>query len=289
MFKLIYTRYLLVIVVLSMSLTPTTQVGVAGQNDPMLAPSSKRASHGLDVYTDKSWYWLNNELVNITIRYAHYLPLTAHFPHLNTGYIEPNITHFHLIRCEIYHSNGTLIDREEWKTDGDIRQTKLWRPTDAGVYRINASSWWNGTEKEVDTYTVISVIEKGTSSIRCLASTLAINRGETVSISGSITPAYGGVIVILTYGKPDGTTFNRTLATSSAGTFKDSYVPDSIGRWTMYASWGNLVSSSVSFAVEEKRQLEENPLVRVELLAFTVILGMCIIASAYMLRRKITG
>jgi len=85
------------------------------------------------------------------------------------------------------------------------------------------------------------------------------------TVSGAIIPILPDKTVILTYKKPDGSTYNRTATTLSDGNYSDSYKPDSIGSWTVIALWdGDLIhngasSSQNSFTVKEK-PFTETPL-----------------------------
>ena len=76
-------------------------------------------------------------------------------------------------------------------------------------------------------------------SIRQLLETIELK--ETQDIRGCIfpwgPPRQAGGNVNIVYEKPDGSSFSRTVTVESDGTFTDSLTPDSIGRWTVSASW----------------------------------------------------
>ncbi|MCZ2809617.1 MAG: hypothetical protein O2V44_09710 [Candidatus Bathyarchaeota archaeon] len=65
--------------------------------------------------------------------------------------------------------------------------------------------------------------------------------GEAVNVSGAIVPTGGppvaGANVMLSYTKPDESVVNRTTVTGSDGSFQDHYVPDTLGNWSVKASW----------------------------------------------------
>lgn len=96
------------------------------------------------------------------------------------------------------------------------------------------------------------------SSISCEAQPLETEVGRDVEVSGLISPAFLNVPVTLTYVKPDGSKFNRTITTGLDGTFSDTYTVDAAGLWKITASWeGNenyigAVSYPTSLTVEEK-------------------------------------
>jgi len=79
---------------------------------------------------------------------------------------------------------------------------------------------------------------------------------ETITVSGSIGPAHEGVLVTLTHKKPDGSTLNRTVTSSSGGKFSATYKLDAAETWSVTASWPGDVdhlgatSPTASFEVE---------------------------------------
>jgi len=72
-------------------------------------------------------------------------------------------------------------------------------------------------------------------SISLLATT--INIGESVTVSGSISPAISGANVHLTYRKAAEADVERTVTTAPDGSFSDTYTPDTAGSWSVTASW----------------------------------------------------
>jgi hypothetical protein len=96
------------------------------------------------------------------------------------------------------------------------------------------------------------------SSISCEVQPLDTEVGEDVEVSGLISPALLNIPVTLTYGKPDGLKFNRTITTGLDGKFSDTYTVDAAGLWKITASWeGNeyyigAVSTPAFLTVEEK-------------------------------------
>jgi len=101
----------------------------------------------------------------------------------------------------------------------------------------------------------------GASFIACHVATETIQLGETLEVTGTISPPHSGVPVTITYKCEDGSTFTRTVLTSSDGTFSDSFTSQSSGKWSVYASWPGdedhqgSTSEAASFFVEEKPQL----------------------------------
>ncbi|MBA7493014.1 hypothetical protein ES702_03569 [subsurface metagenome] len=104
---------------------------------------------------------------------------------------------------------------------------------------------------------ILLIYTKLVSSITCSASKLEITEGESITVSGVLSPPLSDKSVTLTYKKPDGSTLNRIVTTSSDGSFSDSYKTDATGSWSVTASWeGDFIyegafSSSISFSVKE--------------------------------------
>lgn len=106
-------------------------------------------------------------------------------------------------------------------------------------------------------------VPKRPSSISSSINSSKVKVGETIAVSGSITPVRGGETVTLTYQKPDGSTFTRTVITCLGGTYIDSYEPTETGSWNVEAYWEGdpryegASSYQIAFTVEEKEVTEE--------------------------------
>jgi len=68
-----------------------------------------------------------------------------------------------------------------------------------------------------------------------------VTKGESVAINGVIDKTIS-VNVTLFIKAPDGTTTNKTVTSTSSGTFTDSFEPDEAGTWQVWAKWdGNTI------------------------------------------------
>ena len=74
-------------------------------------------------------------------------------------------------------------------------------------------------------------------TISCSVEGREIAQGDSVTISGSITPPLSGEIINLTYKRPDATTYSRAFITGSDGSYFDVNIPDAKGTWEVAASW----------------------------------------------------
>ena len=130
---------------------------------------------------------------------------------------------------------------------------------------------------------------KMTTELSCSVSKDTLTEGDSIIVSGSLSPALSGKTVTLTYKRPDGSTLNRTVTTGSDGSYSDSYTPDATGPWSVTASWegdsmyNGATSSSKSFAVTSK------PFIETPLGMATVGIGIIvvvIVAIVLVLRRR---
>ncbi|MBS7649056.1 Ig-like domain repeat protein, partial [Candidatus Bathyarchaeota archaeon] len=80
-------------------------------------------------------------------------------------------------------------------------------------------------------------IPRVSTSISCSVSPSTVTIGGSVIVSGVVSPAVGGVMVILTYTKPDASSSTRIVATSQNGAYSDIYTPDQLGSYSVIASW----------------------------------------------------
>ena len=140
---------------------------------------------------------------------------------------------------------------------------------------------------------MILPVVKASSSISCSASLSNVREGESINISGFLSPARGGIPIKLTYKKPDGSTFTKSITTSPEGRFADAQVPNVVGEWTVFASWsgdeGTLAatSPSISFTVEAKpKPPPPPPLIEQTTVGLLSIVIATIIAPAFILLMK---
>ena len=77
---------------------------------------------------------------------------------------------------------------------------------------------------------------KQSSMITCTPDKSSIQLGETLTVSGAITPAVAGASVMIEY-KSGTTELSRTATTGGDGKYSDSYAPSVVGLWSVEASW----------------------------------------------------
>ncbi len=77
---------------------------------------------------------------------------------------------------------------------------------------------------------------KQPSSISCIPGKNSFDLGETLTVSGEITPPVSGATVHIEY-KSGSTDVSRSVTTGIDGKFTDSYAPTATGTWTVQCIW----------------------------------------------------
>lgn len=161
--------------------------------------------------------------------------------------------------------NGTVIKRTVTSSsDGFYNDT--YTPPVLGSWSVKASWEGDSTYAGATSSSASFTVSRISSTISCSVSKSEVAEGDSLTVSGSISPAVSGKTVTLSYKKPDGSTFTITVTTGSDGSYSDSYKPDATGSWSVTASWDGdsthdgASSESKSFTVKKK--------------------GICIIATA---------
>uniref|UniRef100_A0A7C1CDF6 Ig-like domain repeat protein n=1 Tax=Thermofilum adornatum TaxID=1365176 RepID=A0A7C1CDF6_9CREN len=109
-----------------------------------------------------------------------------------------------------------------------------------------------------NTITINVVKVKKPSSITVSVSPASVERGGSVSVTGSISPGVSAR-VILKIVSPDGSTTVVEVDATSTGSFSYVFSPNKVGKWSVQASWaGNedyvgATSDWASFNVESKK------------------------------------
>lgn len=115
-------------------------------------------------------------------------------------------------------------------------------------YSVNVSgSFLNGEPKLLLVEFFLSKID---SVIACSVSPQTIEKGESVDVSGSITPSKDNATINLHYEDLNGSvTVDRAVVTSPDGSFQDSFQPTLDGQWRVNASWAGDVQHNSDWAM----------------------------------------
>jgi len=152
--------------------------------------------------------------------------------------------------------DGTTFTRAV-TTSPEGSYTDSYKPDATGSWSVTVS-WSGDSTHEGASSSSMSFTVKTLTTITASVSKTTITEGDEIAVSGSIAPTPGAVAVTLTYGKPDGTSLTRTVTSTSAGAYTDTWRPAPKGSWSVAASWAGTethegaTSSTVSFTVKEK-------------------------------------
>lgn len=95
-------------------------------------------------------------------------------------------------------------------------------------------------------------------TIACSISTSEVTEGDSVTISGSISPSVSGKTVTLTFKKPNNFSTTKTALTGSNGFYNISNKFDAVGLWSVSAEWtgdsSHYGASSSSLSINVKRR-----------------------------------
>lgn len=109
----------------------------------------------------------------------------------------------------------------------------------------------------------IEVVKKQKTGLTCTPTPRNVSIGESVSITGSLTPALSVKSILVTMVDPDGDVSQQILSTASDGTYTVTITPSITGTWKVNSTWmgddTHVGSSSIkeTFVVEESESEPE--------------------------------
>jgi hypothetical protein len=201
-----------------------------------------------DTWTPYVYYPINEPMIS-TIIYCNVSQsnLTIWNSTLIYGSIYPTFLEIVNITLSIKSEEGLWSDLVTVKNDFHYAYFYSWTPEYAGSYEIKASWDGFGIYDGSQSNTTLVQVNKISTKLSCSVSSTTITREESVIVSGIIDPSLSAKTIRLTYTKPEGIQFIRTVTTKSNGSFNDSYSPDADGSWSVTASWdGDLIYQDAS-------------------------------------------
>lgn len=112
-----------------------------------------------------------------------------------------------------------------------------WKPSASGTYEFKAE--WDGDQKYVGASSnVVMATAKFSSNLSLSVDQLSATVGQTIKISGNVTPARFGAVVTILYRQGDGScsVLARTL-TDESGAYKLNWTPNTAGTYEFKAEW----------------------------------------------------
>jgi len=114
------------------------------------------------------------------------------------------------------------------------------------TYMPESGAWYAIAYSNSNTASILKVSEIPP-GISCNVSSPNLVLGDSVAISGSISPAVSGTNVTLSYTMPNGSILIRTVTSTSNGSYSDTYTPSVAGSWSVSSSWqGNSAYAGAS-------------------------------------------
>jgi uncharacterized repeat protein (TIGR02543 family) len=129
-------------------------------------------------------------------------------------------------------------------------------PDAIGTWTVAAQYLGDSTHGASTTSSVSFQVTKMTSTTSCSVTPTTVANGQSITVSGIVSPASGSAIsgetVTLKFTAPDGSTFSGPAVTSSSGSYSYPFTPNIIGSWSVVASFAedstHLASASASQA-----------------------------------------
>lgn len=150
---------------------------------------------------------------------------------------------------------STITKTLETNFAGHFNDT--FKPDMQGFWAMYAS--WEGDDVIIGSTspTVTFTVTKIPTTLSCSVSPSELTIGDFVIVSGSINLSVSDATVTLIYTKPNSSTVTTASITDSEGDYSDIYTPNTVGFWSVAASWdGDSIhegasSSEVGFTVSK--------------------------------------
>jgi len=186
--------------------------------------------------------------------------------------------------------NGGTITRYSWNF-GDGILVNVTNPTTTHAY-LNAGTY-TVTLTVVDseglnnTITKSIIIGKLTSNISINTSPSSITRGESITISGSITPTRKGITVTISHRLKDTQAWsNITIQTNQNGQYSDDWTPTTSGTFEVKTSWAGDANTFGDESEKQTIQVQEPPVTSGILLylAAAIIIVIVVVIVIYLVK-----
>jgi hypothetical protein len=157
-------------------------------------------------------------------------------------------------------------------TTNPVNYTDIYTPDMLGAWTVSASWEGDATHEEASSSEVLFTVSKISTVLSCSVSPSDLTFGDSLTVLGSISPSVSDVAVTLTYTKPDGSTFTRTVTTGTNSNFSDSYTPNAVGTWSVNASWEG-DSTHEDAASKQSFKIYAKPSMQDDKISFSLIIN----------------
>ncbi|NHV98196.1 MAG: Ig-like domain repeat protein [Thaumarchaeota archaeon] len=152
-----------------------------------------------------------------------------------SGILDPSIANATIVVTYV-KPDGSMFNSTT-KTTIDGRFSNVIIVDAVGEWNVVAS--WTGNDRYEGSISekIKFLVEKMQPIIVISTPSESITIGESIRISGAITPKIASATVSITYTKPNGDKVTRNVLTDPDGNFQDSYPTDTTGSWKVQASY----------------------------------------------------
>lgn len=158
-------------------------------------------------------------------------------------------------------------------------------PDMGGVWKITAS-WGGDHEYASSSNTTHLTVQKVTVTLYIALSKEGMTLGDTLEITGSLSPAVANATIKLFLSNPEGAMITELVQTSSQGSYSLAFTPDSKGSWTITATFSGdalyKASSSQTIPLGVSGGLLDWPYI----LIFPIAAAAIVIVVIYIFRRR---
>ncbi|MHC1589967.1 MAG: endo-1,3-alpha-glucanase family glycosylhydrolase [Candidatus Hecatellaceae archaeon] len=155
----------------------------------------------------------------------------------------------------------SFVKAVDVKVGGDGSFSFRLKPSAAGRIYVKASWDGDGYRRPSQSSIKQATVSKIPTSITVSVSPSKVYRGETVKVTGLLSPAVSGASVTIAYLKKGGDIVKRTVLTASDGSFQDAYRLGECGTWTITAGWEGDEKHQGGESLPAACIVEENPYV----------------------------
>jgi len=187
---------------------------------------------------------------------------------------------------------GSWNDLASLVTDDSGEYSYEWTPTEeVGTFQFMAS--WPGDAEylSAESSVITVVVGKMSSSITISVTKTIITYGDTITLSGKITPVRAGVMITIWYKTPDTPEWKDLLSgfqTDENGEYSREYDPNAPTTWQFKVSWaGDIITEGAESAVVTVEVLaEELPDLTLPIVAVVGVVIIVVVLIYFLKFRK---
>jgi hypothetical protein len=175
-----------------------------------------------------------------------------------------------------------IVVSQTVKADALGNFSDTYTPDMGGVWTIIAS-WGGDQEYHGSSNTMHLTVQKVTMTLYTVLSKEGMTLGDTLEITGSLSPTVAGATIKVFLSDPEGAMITRQVQTSSQGTYAFEFTPELKGSWIIFSGDDlHKAASSESITLNVSGGLLDWPLV----LIFPVAAAAVVVVVIFIIRRR---